>query len=361
MLNRFHGLDAFRGLFALCIVVFHLSVPGSITELAFFKSSELFVEFFFVLSGFVLVHSLHRKKELRFRSFISARFFRLYPLHFCMFLVIIFIEIVKYCLYKHSGLTLHGIPFTGHYAVKEVIPNLLLLHSWTPYTEPLSFNYPSWSISLEFYMYILLFMSLKLFKQYAKFVWIIVSTLAMIGLVTETTHIVKIAQRGLSCFFAGALTYQLYLQIKHIRPNLLIATVLEITLVISVIYSIGSVFPHKSVILSFIFTLTVLLFAFEAGPISSLLKTRIPQYLGRISYSVYMTHAPLLFLIALIVPNSEKTIALHHLFNGNTLVVSQLIVVIVFAGLSYRHIEQRFKHMGRKFQSTEAGKLKAAS
>lgn len=44
--NRFIVLDSFRGLCALSVVLFHLHVPNSLTELVFFKNAHLLVEFF---------------------------------------------------------------------------------------------------------------------------------------------------------------------------------------------------------------------------------------------------------------------------------------------------------------------------
>ncbi|WP_305814342.1 hypothetical protein [Photobacterium leiognathi] len=43
MTRRFEALDAFRGLCALSVVLFHFRVVGSVTELRFFRGSELFL------------------------------------------------------------------------------------------------------------------------------------------------------------------------------------------------------------------------------------------------------------------------------------------------------------------------------
>ena len=64
MNRRFEVLDAFRGICAVAVVIFHMHLVGSITELSFFRGSSIFVEFFFVLSGFVLAHGYAYKKTL---------------------------------------------------------------------------------------------------------------------------------------------------------------------------------------------------------------------------------------------------------------------------------------------------------
>ena len=99
MKQRFEALDAFRGLAALSIVVCHMHFVGSLTELEFFRRSPIFVEFFFVLSGFVLTHGYGFNENLKFSVFMKARFFRLYPLHLFMFIIFIFLELGKLAAY----------------------------------------------------------------------------------------------------------------------------------------------------------------------------------------------------------------------------------------------------------------------
>ena len=54
-----------------------------------------------------------------------------------------------------NGIKLNNEPFTGNTAAFEIIPNFLLIQSWTNMTKSVSFNSPSWSISVEYYMYII--------------------------------------------------------------------------------------------------------------------------------------------------------------------------------------------------------------
>ncbi len=110
--TRFYVLDSFRGVFALCVVVFHLNIIGSISELKFFSGSSLFVQFFFVLSGFVLTHGYANKNDYNFKSFIVSRTWRLYPLHLTMLIVFIIFETAKFIAFKY-GVQFNYKPFTG--------------------------------------------------------------------------------------------------------------------------------------------------------------------------------------------------------------------------------------------------------
>jgi peptidoglycan/LPS O-acetylase OafA/YrhL len=297
MSKRFEALDAFRALCALSVVVFHMSFIGSITELNFFGGSGLFVEFFFVLSGFVLAHGYGFKDNLNFKTFMKARFFRLYPLHFVMFIFVIIFNLIKLIAAKYSGVNFSSEAFTGVHAVNEIIPNLLLIQSWTPFTEPYSFNGPSWSISIEFYMYALLFASIALFKSNRIISWFIISLIAFTLILLESKLLVTEVLSGLSCFFGGAFTYVVYKKIAHFKPSYILGSIVEALLLLSVFFIVESQSEFRSSLGPLIFILTVLFFAFESGFFSVLLKIRPFQYAGKLSYSIYMTHFVLLFYI----------------------------------------------------------------
>ena len=85
--KRFEVLDSWRGICAIMVVLYH--VPGFFlfSDLAVIRSGWLFVDFFFVLSGFVITHAYGPKIANLDDAFhfISRRFFRIYPLHFCTF------------------------------------------------------------------------------------------------------------------------------------------------------------------------------------------------------------------------------------------------------------------------------------
>lgn len=60
---RFRSLDAWRGICALCVAALHLNTIGWINTSALIQNAGRFVDFFFVLSGFVIAHAYRERLE----------------------------------------------------------------------------------------------------------------------------------------------------------------------------------------------------------------------------------------------------------------------------------------------------------
>ncbi len=136
--SNFASLNGLRFLAALSIVVFHYMPLTQGTSLsALVLCSPAAVGFFFLLSGFVLAHrhpSVPSKPQ-----FWWARFVRVYPMYLLAFLLFIPIALLKYQGSPHYSLPLAaGI-------------NLLMVQAWTPLSQ--SWNGPSWSLSVEAFLY----------------------------------------------------------------------------------------------------------------------------------------------------------------------------------------------------------------
>lgn len=362
MKQRFEALDAFRGLCALFVVVFHMRLVGSITELDFFRGSATFVEFFFVLSGFVLAHGYGFKENLNFVTFMKSRFFRVYPLHFFMLVVFIALELGKLFAYKYSGLKFGDEAFTTSTAIVELVPNLLLIQSWTPFTNPLSFNYPAWSISIEFYMYALLFLSIVSFKSYKIVSWFFISLIAFCLIYLESSVLVSTVLAGLSCFFGGSFTYVIYKKISHLKQSYTLGTFIEVTLLVCIVLIIQSKIEYRSIIAPVLFMLTVLFFAFESGLVSKLFKVKVLQYAGKLSYSIYMIHAAIILCLTSIAMILQKVMGIKitstirniEFLDFGSSIINNLVVVLILAlviGLSkltYNHIELKGQQLNKK-------------
>jgi peptidoglycan/LPS O-acetylase OafA/YrhL len=154
------NLTPLRGIAALLTVIFHVDIVLSLFQGRLLDQSNshlisrmyLMVDFFFVLSGFIMCHVYARYFEnsvnrQNFKKFAIARFARVYPLHlFSMFLTTFFL----FLLYQW-GAQVTPLLDTEN-SVYSLVTNMLLLHSMN-FHQWFTFTHASWSISVEWWMY----------------------------------------------------------------------------------------------------------------------------------------------------------------------------------------------------------------
>jgi peptidoglycan/LPS O-acetylase OafA/YrhL len=362
MQHRFNVLDSFRGLAAIFVVMFHLHFVGSITELAFFRGSHLFVDFFFVLSGFVLAHRYGFDNQLNIKDFFISRTFRIFPLHVLMLAVFIGFELLK-LLAQHYGFGSDYVPFSQKNAANEILPNLLLLQAWLPNVQTMSWNGPAWSISVEYYLYLLFFMALQIKGHYRHAIWPVVAYAAFY-LIWIDYKAAREVMSGLSCFFGGATIYLVYRFCRNFQLNSVVFSITEVALLFAIGWMMSVNFGYQGVYASWLFCLVVLVFAFEKGIVSQLFKNTALLKLGQLSYSIYLTH--LLMILSLIyglkiiektfdlklvyAQAGEKYIHLGSTLVNNIAVIAMLVLVITVANFTYQTIEIKGKQLGEKLR-----------
>jgi peptidoglycan/LPS O-acetylase OafA/YrhL len=371
-MKRFVVLDSFRGICAVAVVLFHTQILLSFSELSFFRHADLFVEFFFVLSGFVMFHAYGTRDfdKDALKRFVISRTFRLYPLHLLMLLVFICLEFGKRWA-EHHGFSFNDASFTGKTAPGEILANALLLQSWIGDFNSLSFNTPAWSISVEYYLYMLLGLVLLLMPRYGGQVLALATLVSFVALFVELDVIKPFIWRGASCFFAGALTYRLYQRLEPLmarvgdRPFF---TGLELLCLLVVYLTLTHAIPHQGIVASLLFCLVVLVFAAERGAISQLLQKPGFARLGELSFSIYLTHAAVIFAFtsaAVVVskltgnaytlilqqPDSEQImryISTGSVLVDNLLTLLELGMVLAVSSLTYHFVEMKGIELGRR-------------
>jgi peptidoglycan/LPS O-acetylase OafA/YrhL len=364
-MKRFQVLDGFRGICALSVAVYHIHIPQSFGEWAFFRNAHYLVNFFFVLSGFVMVHTYGQRLATtdQFRQFFLTRTFRLYPLHVFVLVLAIALEVVKLAA-EHAGIAFNQPSFTGQRAPQEIIPNLLLLQSWWPGFNPQSFNFPAWSISVEYYIYMIFAGILMCTPRLATLIFLMISLVAVVCLSLGLASLMEPALQGLSCFFAGVMTYHLCQVIHSKSISRWLHTALEVVGICLTVSVLVSNIDHKQIVLMLVFCAVMLIFSFERGVISTLLKARPFEKLGVLSYSIYMTHAMVLFAFTLGMLLLGKvtghtfvtyaaaapgpTLSFNNAMADNFLLLGLLIIIVGISAVSYRLIEQRGIEWGKR-------------
>ncbi len=343
----FHCVDLIRGLAALAILVWHYPHFYFNTKLGvvvydpksqpFYDALELFyrhgyfaVQLFWLISGFVFA-SVYAGTAPSGREFFVNRFARLYPLHFATLILVALLQLLSYQLegahqiYEHND-------------AEHFLLNLLFISHWG-FEAGDSFNAPIWSVSVEIFVYIVFFLSLRF-----------LFTLGIIGPILMAAlfallFAVDIPGAFWQCgtyFFAGC---GVYIWLIKFRERNFASALAGVLAMVGGVLLLRWNAPHTD----------------DAGRVclfSGLVLTAASidfwdkrhtaarfAMVGNMTYSLYLLHVPVQILIILV---------MNQLRIGRDVVTSPwfflgfIALMVVLAVLSYRNFELPARHWVRK-------------
>jgi len=365
------------------IVLLHFRTSGIITNLPVVLNGYLFVDFFFVLSGFVIqanyAHRVGTGSE--FGKFLIKRFGRLYPLHIFMLLSLVALEFAQSLpMLNQMGASE---PFEGEarsgYAF---VTNLFLVHGLGMH-DAVTWNSVSWSISTEFWAYVAFAVATFIFRQKTVIVAALVCVAApvFLGVFSELNMHTTYEYGYIRCIFgfaAGMLTYDIHNRFfRNVSFGSITATMLEVATV-GLIIGYISIVGHSlaSLAAPFIFMFGILVFAAEKGAASKVLQHKWLLLIGTLSYSIYMVHMiiqtfwkigaliigkvfdyPLLQLVPVLHGNGVERSFGQSVWQGDLGTVLMLLSVILVSYFTYYWIEDPFRKMFNRW----ANKIKTPS
>lgn len=361
-LGEVKSIHYLRGVAALMVVFYHLKATvndvyaqkdlGDIL----FNSGAFGVDLFFIISGFIICYSAERKETSMPLKYTLRRFFRIYPL---LFICLIF----TYLFVTNQG----GLAFL----LRSAIPLNTNYELGSPF-----FGYnllgPAWTLTYEIAFYALFLLSLIISHRFR---WLICSALIMLFVV------------GVQFFYTGGVTFHAYNNnnfavgtIFH-APLTLLSSPLFINFIYGLIaYKLLSYFQLLSIsdrIKSFISISCVFVFLISClsilsvqvyghGPLlwgawclalvlsalifevnNSIQEIKSLNFLGDVSYSLYLTHAIMIEIF-------RKNADIFTLFNnqkGISQVIYLVILSLFIAYLTHRFIEKPFISIGKTFIS----------
>lgn len=329
-------LTSLRFFFAFFVLLSHLSFlenskSYSLVYNYIFKEGFLGVSFFFILSGFVLSLNYAKITKADIKKFYLYRLARIYPVYLLTLLLSVFI--VQGSLYKF---------IIQIFGIQSFFPNQEIYFSY---------NAPSWSISDEFFFYLLFPLVISLFRKINFTSKTIITTLLCISVVIITNYIPTEKQHyyiyispitRFVDFVIGIYLFYLCDLIKsknYIKKNYMLFEILTLIIFITFFYF------HEIINLSYRYSsyywIPMSLIILSASSeyyiknyrpliINKLLSHKIFVHLGEISFCFYMIH----YLVILII---EKY---FNMYNNTILIFLTLTISLILSSIFYRFVEK---------------------
>jgi peptidoglycan/LPS O-acetylase OafA/YrhL len=303
---------------------------------------------FFVLSGFVISHVYKTGFARgvtghRYRNFLKARVARLYPLHVTVLLLFVVSAVAeRAATYALKG-SFEPIPLVGERSLSGLLANLVMLQGL--WASKLSWNDPSWSISLEFLAYLLFPLIFPVLWRaspigragiggllLAVLVWLAYCTGDYFNQWNGTYAIL----RCLPEFLVGSLLYSVY------QSRAFASMLATDSAFLAVLFPLGALLHLGAADLGIIalFPLLILTAVRNTGCCARLLNSAPLLWLGDISYSLYLLHWFVLFLVTEVtrlIPRID--LASLPLGTSLSLMAAMIGVSLTLATLSFRCVE----------------------
>ena len=377
------NLTSIRGIGAVMVVIVHSNIflfplcpPG---KTFFFKNAYILVDVFFVMSGFVINHVYSAKFSDSiglppFKKYMGARFARIYPIYF---LTTIWAFAAAVIIIKYSA----DLPplFATLFNIKALPATLLLVQDLHLYlVAPL--NTPAWSLSAEWWMYIVfpmlvpLFLSLKTRGKITTAVLLLAAYAAMYYLLGPIAKPLTSGKPSLDLisdfgflrcaagFLSGMLFNEMYR--SNTAHNLLKKDWVLVLCLVCIF-----LIMHFGVNMLFAFALLpvlILAASYNDAYMSKIFNSKPLLYLGEWSFSIYMIHIPILFTVyvymckrnpAFFITYANNRLS-HFSYSRAWLVcLVWVCITVAVSSLTYTYIEVPARNLLNKLFNTQRRKI----
>lgn len=353
--SQLPSLTSLRGLAALWVVLYHYSVqcfPSlDVTHFTHFISKGyLAVDMFFMLSGFVMTHVYYRvfanteSIKLHYRSFLVARVARLYPMHVFVLFLFVTTALTSQMMASSATGTFLGIPWNGPELITAAVANVLMLQGLD--AGKLSWNYPAWSISVEFMAYLVFPLILPIIwraSNRGKLVLALILVIALLWLAFLTKDNFNqwdgpiTLLRCMPEFLLGTLLYHAYRM--NAQNTLINGDAVTLGIIVAVLLCLH--FGAPDLLIVALFAALIPIAVANTGRLSEAANVRPLMWLGEISYSLYLIHGFVEF-------GTTKLLGAFGIQNGgaelssggsSVLMFAMVTLCLIFATATYSGVE----------------------
>lgn len=360
-----YNLEALRGICAIAVAIYHIPWATHLQFLPYIQNAWLFVDFFFVLSGFIIAKTYADRPDFNLRTFMIRRFFRLYPLHVVTLLAVFAMVVVRDgVIPQMTGLPSRMAMGPDYYYVFFL--NIMLAHA-IGFTDTSILNTPSWSVSVEFYTYLIFGLIASAFRQPgSRAFW-----MGAVGLAAAATLMAlnpgggltaPVSLRLLRCllsFGLGASVWWISTRgLPEWAPRWYDGSYIALLTGLAVAMStVGEATPWN-LIYPPVFGLVIYLFVADTGSTTrTVMETAPMKALGAWSYSIYMVHAFIVSIFGFVlnryfsgsidILNIQKRLA-TPLWFGDFMAIFYIVCVLVVSCWTYRFIEDPARKWGNR-------------
>lgn len=300
--ERLAFLDSLRGLAALYVILYHMSLmpkphlglPSYAASFVLFGGSG--VTLFFIVSAFSLCLTMPRRPDGRpdLLIFYTRRLFRIAPFFFFMVLVTLFRD---YHVFHVS------------HSAEEILASLSFLFNFFPkHVE--SFVWASWTISVEMLFYMLFPFLYRVHESATKIIYTFLSFLFLALIFKEIVFASGLPAALQGSYYNFSVFHNLPIFICGIFGFYVVSqpTRFHLTRPVGACLVLGSIYGFYSLLhdgLRIVFPdayywqgvlYLMLLVGVSAWP-TKILVNRFTRYMGKISYSLYLNHPNVVFFL----------------------------------------------------------------
>lgn len=311
--KHFLVLDALRGVAAIVVVLFHVLevYSGGDHVKQFINHGYLAVDFFFMLSGYVMAHAYDdRWDKMTIRDFFKRRLIRLHPM------IIFGMTLGALCFYFGESAYFPKIADTSIWQLLLVLfigytllplPISMDIRGWNE-MHPL--NGPAWSLFLEYIANILHAFILRRLSKAILSVLVLIAAAALVhyAVTSKTGDLVggwslepeqlRIGFTRLLFPYMAGMLLRRALPVSGKKNSFLFSSLLLICCL-----SFPRIGGHENLWANGLFDSLTVILIFPAiiyfgamGEVKSGAAEKLCAFLGNISYPVYITHFPLAYV-----------------------------------------------------------------
>jgi peptidoglycan/LPS O-acetylase OafA/YrhL len=362
-------LTTLRGIAAMAVIAMHFSASMQTIASGKFPSlaphASLAVDVFFVLSGFIMGYTYlasFRSQDLwtAYRNFLGKRAARILPLNVAITIALVVVALAALKLFH-----VNPVPTVRpDHVFEDVLTNAFLLPG---IGIGHSFNWPAWSISVEFAAYFAfpLLLALVFHRKPAIFLLTcLIAAFGLFGAVGPDFNIVGMHNhpwpwrdllRCVSEFVLGLAMFRLHAsgRLTSIFSRDSVALGVSAAILAIVLSNASEVFAML------LFPALILSLSLNRGRVAALLSTPIPYFLGEISYSLYLVTDPFRWPAMTIVRALHPAPIAPHM--AMALAAMFTLLMIAPAWVTYSLVERPGRLAVRSLLARRAGRQPLAA